>query len=257
MKVRKLFAFLLIHILLITSCSDDNNDTEDTGNNTSANKQPLGTSANELLSSDEFKSARIEIAYVSGFRPSDETMDLLIPFLEERLNKPDGITIVQSVITTDQEAPYDIDKIVAIEDANRTVFNNGDEIGLWIFFSDGNSSSDAGLSVVLGSAYRNTSMILFEKTFMDLVGSNPLDNNRTVLETVTLRHEFGHLFGLVNSGTPLTSDHEDEENERHCNVETCLMYFQTVTNVLSGIEIEDIPNFDPLCIADLQANGGK
>jgi len=257
MKVRKLLVFLIMVTVVVASCEDDDSTRNSNNVENAENRQPLGSSANELLSADEFTSARVEIAYASGFRPTDETIDLVIPFLEERLNKPEGITIVESIISTDQEAPYDIDEIVAIEEANRTVFNNGNEIGIWIFFSDGNSASDQGVfSVILGSAYRNTSMVIFEKTFMDLEAINSLGSDRAIIETVTLRHEFGHLFGLVNSGTPLTSDHEDENNERHCNVEECLMYFQTVTNLLNGIDIEDLPNFDPLCIGDLQANGG-
>ncbi|TVZ51655.1 hypothetical protein [Dokdonia sp. Hel_I_53] len=250
-------SFCLIVISMI-SCNDDDpssNSNESTIGN-EANQQPLGTSASQLLASDTFTSARVEIAYVEGSRPTQETIDLMIPFLEQRLNKPDGITIVQSVISIDQEAPYDINEIVAIEESNRTVFNNGDEIGIWILFADGNSESDSGNSVVLGTAYRNTSMVLFEKTFRDLESTNILNGDRTVIETATLRHEFGHLFGLVNTGTPLTSDHEDEANERHCEVEDCLMYFQTVTSVFDTSGVDNIPDFDSFCIADLQANGG-
>ncbi len=254
MKLNKWLLCCSIISLLVISCTDDDPNPIV---NTTGNKQPLGTSANELLSADIFTSARVEVAYVEGSRPTQETIDLLIPYLEQRLNKPDGITIVQSVITSDQEAPYDINEIVAIEEAQRTVFNSGDEIGIWVFFADGNSQTDSGNSVVLGTAYRNTSMVLFEKTFRDLESSNNLDGDRTIIETATLRHEFGHLFGLVNSGTPLTSNHEDVDNKRHCEVTDCLMYFQTVTNVFDMAGINSIPDFDSLCIADLQANGGK
>ncbi|MFT5751434.1 MAG: hypothetical protein ACI86L_000935, partial [Dokdonia sp.] len=147
-------------------------------------------------------------------------------------------------------------EIVAIEDEHRTVFNNGDEIGVYVFFSNGNSSSNSGNSVVLGTAYRNTSMVIYQKTFIDLANQSTTGINRTLIETSTLRHEFGHIFGLVNTGTPLTSAHEDQNNTRHCNVEECLMYFQTVTNIFNNSNLSSIPDFDPLCIADLQANGG-
>lgn len=257
MKSIKWLSFLFLVLVLTVGCDDDDPTTNppDVDEN-AANKQPLGTSANELLSSDEFTSIRVELAYAEGFRPTQETIDLLVPFLEERLDKPDGITLVESLIETNQEAPYDINEIVAIEEATRTVFNNGDEIGVWLFFSDGRSSGDSGNSVVLGSAYRNTSMVIYEKTFIELANNSTTPINRTLIETSTLRHEFGHIFGLVNVGTPLTSDHEDENNNRHCNVEECLMYFQTVTNVFNNSSLSSIPDFDPLCIADLQSNGG-
>ncbi|AWH74894.1 membrane metalloprotease [Dokdonia sp. Dokd-P16] len=257
MKSLKQLAFLILSLLFIISCDDDDPTTlsSDPTEN-AANKQPLGTSANELLSSDEFTSLRVEIAYPEGFRPTDSTIELLIPFLEERLNKPDGITLVESTITTNTEGPYDINDIVAIEDANRSVFNNGDEMGVWLFFSDESSEGDSDNSVVLGTAYRNTSMVIYEKTFLELANNSTTAISRTLIETSTIRHEFGHIFGLVNGGTPLTSDHHDEENGRHCSVEDCLMYFQTVTTIFNTSNTASLPDFDALCIQDLQANGG-
>lgn len=252
--------FLLVLLIAVGCGSDDESSTpEPEVSNNAANQLPLGTSANELLSATSFTSLRLELAYPEGFRPTQTTIDLIESFLAERLDKPDGFTIVETVIDPSQTAtaPYDINEIVAIEDAHRTVFNNGDEIGVWMFFSDGVSESNSGNSVVLGTAYRNTSMVIYEKTFIDLANNSTTPINRTLLETSTMRHEFGHIFGLVNSGTPLTSDHEDlPENPRHCNVDGCLMFFQTVTSIFNTSDIGSIPDFDPLCIADLQANGG-
>lgn len=252
-----LFSFLSIIFLFIGCNDDDTTTTTDPNEGINAeNRQPLGTSANELLSSDEFTSLRVELAYSEGFRPTQTTINLLVPFLEERLDKPGGITLVESIITSDEEGPYDINEIVAIEDANRTVFNDGDEIGVWLYFSDERSTGDSGNSVVLGTAYRNTSMVVYERTFIE-IGNNPATPiNRTLIESSTIRHEFGHIFGLVNIGTPLTSDHEDENNPRHCNVVGCLMFFQTVTNSFNNGDLDSLANFDPLCIGDLQANGG-
>jgi len=248
---------LLCVAFTVVGCGNDDEGTPpDTNPNAEANQQPLGTSANNLLAATDFRSLRLELAYVEGFRPTQQTIDLIQSFLESRLDKPDGVRIEERVITPTETAPYDINEIVAIEDANRTVFNDGDEIGVWVFFSDGISASNSGNSFVLGTAYRNTSMVIYEKTFIDLANNSNTPINRTLLETSTLRHEFGHIFGLVNSGTPLTSDHEDENNERHCNVEGCLMFFQTVTSIFNTSDVATIPEFDPLCIADLQANGG-
>jgi predicted Zn-dependent protease len=256
-RLRLPIVTLLCVAFTVVGCgSDDEGTPPVTNTNATANQQPLGTSANDLLSDIEFRSLRLELAYADGFRPTQQTIDLIQSFLEERLNKPGGVAIVERIITPTETAPYDINEIVAIEDANRTVFNNGDEIGVWLFFSDGVSSGNSGNSFVLGTAYRNTSMVIYEKTFIDLANTSPTPINRTLLETSTLRHEFGHIFGLVNIGTPLTSEHEDQNNLRHCNVEGCLMFFQTVTSIFNTSDVATIPEFDPLCIADLQANGG-
>jgi hypothetical protein len=250
----------ILALMLFAGCTNDdgNNTTDDPDTEDNiANKQPLGTSANDLLSADNFTSLRVEIAYPDGFRPTDTTIDLIEGFLAGRLDKPDGITIVENLIENpSQTGPYDINEIVEIEDEYRTVFNTEDEIGVWMFFSDQSSSSDSGNSVVLGTAYRNTSVVMFERTFIELANNSPTPINRSLIETATLRHEMGHIFGLVNVGTPLTSDHEDAVNTRHCIVEECLMFFETVTNSFNTSDINAIPDFDPLCIADLQANGG-
>ena len=100
-------------------------------------------------------------------------------------------------------------------------------------------------------------MNYLKKTFQDLESSTSTSIDRTLIETATLRHEFGHIFGLVNLGTPLTSDHEDQENRRHCDVEDCLMFFQTVANVFNTSNVATLPEFDDQCLADLQNNGGK
>jgi hypothetical protein len=253
----KVALLLFLLGMVVISCKKDDDGTETTPDPTNVDNQlPLGTSANALLSADEFTSLRLEIAYPDGFRPTQESIDLIESFLSERLDKPDGITIVENIINPSQNPPYTINEIVAIEDEHRTVFNTGDEIGVYVFFSDGNSASNSGNSVVLGTAYRNTSMVIYQKTFIDLANQSTTGINRTLIETSTLRHEFGHIFGLVNTGTPLTSDHEDQNNTRHCNVEECLMYFQTVTNIFNNSSLSSIPDFDPLCIADMQANGG-
>ena len=248
---------ILLLSVTVLSCKDDEGSSSSSSNENADNKLPLGASANDLLSADTFTKLRLQIAYPDGFRPTQTTIDGIQSFLEARLNKPGGIVLVETIIDPDETGPYDINEIVAIEDEHRTVFNNGDEIGVYVFFSDEASASNSGTGVVLGSAYRNTSMVIYEKTFLDLANNSNSPINRSLIETSTLYHEFGHIFGLVNIGTELTSDHEDPSNNRHCVVEGCLMYFQTVTTIFNTSNIASIPEFDEFCIADLQANGGK
>ena len=74
-----------------------------------------------------------------------------------------------------------------------------------------------------------------------------------------MNHEFGHILGLVNNGTPVQSDHHDTANGAHCDVEDCLMYWQAETSGGLGdlVGMSSPPPLDPQCIDDLQANGGK
>jgi hypothetical protein len=107
-------------------------------------------------------------------------------------------------------------------------------------------------------AYRNTSFVIFEETIQGFSGQ-PLAPGTAVLETTVLNHEFGHLLGLVNAGTPLLSDHQDVAHGRHCTDEDCLMYWTAETgeglvNMISG---GTVPTLDSQCRADLEGNGGK
>jgi len=255
--------FTLIFSILILSCSSDSESSTTTTDPTLANKQALGSSARDFLSAEEFTSMNVEIAYVDGFRPSDATLNNLRSFFSARLNKPDGVTFTETIVPASTVGALNRDEYTEIEEDNRTVFNVGDELGVWVFFTNENSESDEGNSRILGTAYRNTSCIIFGETlraFSSGIGGPSL----TQLETVTTEHEFGHLFGLVNLGTEMVRDHEDETADddggatpnKHCDQENCLMYFQTVADATSTT-MTGLPTFGEFCLEDLRANGGK
>tara|TARA_R110000850_G_scaffold150497_1_gene273253 strand:+ start:163719 stop:164495 length:777 start_codon:yes stop_codon:yes gene_type:complete len=250
------FKILLFTLLFIACKSDDNgNTTEDL---TEANKQSLGASAEDLLSSGDFESLTIEFVYAEGFRPNTQSINDFIAFLEERVNKPTGVSVVETVIEPPANAPFTIQEIVQIEEQNRTQYNSGQNIAVYIFFANGSSSNDTPTKVTLGSAYRNTSIVIYEKTLQNL---NQQGLNLIALETSTLNHEFGHLFGLVNIvEDDIHTEHEDLENAKHCNVEECLMYFESAASRTAVMNRffgkNSVAELDILCIEDLQAKGG-
>lgn len=256
--------FTLILAFLIVSCSGDTTN-ESVVDPKLANTKSLGTSARDFLSADSFTGLNVEIAYVEGFKPSANTLTNLKNFFTARLNKPDGVQFTETVVPATTVGSLSREEYVKIEKDNRTVFNAGDELAVWIFFADQNSEKDEGNSRILGTAYLNTSCIIFEKTlkeFSSRIGGASL----TLLETITTEHEFGHLFGLVNLGTAMVRPHEDQQpdpneddqlkDNKHCNQEDCLMYFQTVGDALGG-RMTTLPTFDEFCLEDLRANGGK
>lgn len=253
--------FYILLLIFIVACSNDDDSAASGTNNTdnpTSHLQGTGTSSNDLLSSTTFKSMVVELVYVQGFEPTQASVDNFVSFLEDRTFKPNGITVEKRAIASPGLSPYTNDEIRAIEDANRTKFNTGDEIAVWAFFADGASASNTGSGVVLGTAYRNTSFVIYQETIEDLSNS-AVEPNRTVLETTVITHEFGHILGLTNLGASLQSAHEDSEHPKHCNVDTCLMYWAAETG--SGIDnligLSQAPQLDAQCIADLQANGGK
>lgn len=257
MKIKN-YLTALCFILLLAGCSTE--DTPGGGNaiNKSDNLKTLGASANDLLSDEKFTSIHVEMVYVTGYEPSAKTIENLKTFLATRTYKPDGVRISKRAVSSSNKAPFDIDEIVEIETDERLIFNAGDEIAVFIYFADGSNEDDDNSTVVLGSAFRNTSMVIYGKTVQNIADRVNAPDKSTVESTV-VNHEFGHLLGLVDLGTPMQTDHQDVDNKAHCNIKDCLM----VANVSFGsglIDVVDnntIPQLDDFCIMDLQANGGK
>jgi len=258
----KKIVYILIFTLAISCSKEDNNINNTTGNNNTANPmshlQATGTSSKDLLSSTTFKSMVIELVYVDGFAPSQTSIDNFVSFLQERTFKPEGITVEKRAISSPGSAPYTTADIRDIEDVNRTKFNSANTIAVWAFFADGTSANNSGNAVVLGTAYRNTSFVIYQKTIQDFSNST-FEPNRAVLETTVINHEFGHILGLTNLGAPLQSSHEDPDHPKHCNEDNCLMFWasETGAGVNNLIGVNQAPQLDAQCIADLQANGGK
>ncbi len=258
--MKKVLSLLTIGLFLsVVSCSKEDDPSDNpVAVNTNTNKQQTGSSANDLLSDKKFKSMVIEVVYVAGFEPSAQSITNFVNFLTARTFKPGGISVIKRAITSPGNATFTTQQIVALEDANRTKYNSGTELAVWAFFADGKSAQDTADGVVLGTAYRNTSFVIFEKTIHGLSDS-AFEPNRTLLETTVITHEFGHILGLTNFGTALQSNHEDAAHPKHCIEKTCLMYWSAeigggIDNMVSS---GSAPQLDAQCIADLRANGGK
>ena len=250
-------------VLILAACSKEDDSQTNTSTDTeniskSENQKATGSSSNDLLSDNTFKSIIIELVYVEGFKPSQNTISNFISFLNSRTYKPNGITVESRAITSPGKSTYTTQDIIAIEDENRTKYNTNNQIAVWAFFADAASANNTDTGVVLGTAYRNTSFVIFEETIQDLSNS-AFEPSRTVLETTVITHEFGHILGLTNLGTNMVTNHEDSDHAKHCNVESCLMYWsaETGSGLSNLIGANSAPQLDAQCIADLRANGGK
>ncbi|MTE27843.1 membrane metalloprotease [Winogradskyella ouciana] len=260
MKFRILYTVLLL--LVIVGCSkDDSVSGNDEGNNpvdVNLNRQAVGSSANDLLSDNTFNEMIIELVYVEGYEPNETTVSNFMNFLQNRVNKPNGITVEKRSIPSPGETIYSIQDIANIEIAERQNYNTEDTIAVWALFIHGESENNTNNNVTLGSAYWNTSFVIFEETVQNFSNST-FEPNRTLLETTVIHHEFGHIFGLTNLGSDMVEDHEDDEHPKHCDVEDCLMFWATESS--AGLDdmlnMNSAPELDSQCIADLQANGGK
>ncbi|WP_198944474.1 hypothetical protein [Robiginitalea sediminis] len=261
------FAGLFLLLLVGVACSkDESPDPEpQPGIDRSANLLATGDSAEDLLTNTDFDNLRIQIAYVNGFRPTDEALANLRNFLLQRTFK-ENITFEFLALPSPDEESLTLQEIAVLENENRTLYNEGRTLAVYIYFADAPADGDDldGGTFTLGAVYRNTSMVIHERTLRSISARSLLISTADV-ETATLNHEFGHLFGLVDLSTPEVNPHEDPEAANHCDIEGCLMQAKLEFGGSAKAVLESraskgeaaVPVLDAECIRDLQAIGGR
>lgn len=249
--------YLLFTILSLTfvaySCSDSGTGPEVDPPQEFNSQAAPGDSAKSYLEGDQYTSLQIEIDYMEGYQPTQQGLNSLQTFLEERLNK-NNITITTSQIAARNGGSYSNDDIAAIEEEERDNYTEAGSSTLHAYFLivDGEYSQ----SNVLGIAYWNTSMAFFGQTIDDISGTPPAAPSEQQVEGTVFRHEMGHNMGLVGNGTPTQSDHKTD-GSAHCTTEGCLMVPAVETGDIFQNFSGEVPELDQLCIEDLQANGGQ
>ncbi len=242
-----------IFVVAVAGCGDGATDPPNGSGSYAHNRAP-GASANDFLSGVDFDRLVVEVQYVAGFRPTDAALQALTTFLQNRLNKRQGVAIqLRPALQIQSQASYSTADVRALEQQHRTSYTSGRTIVAYLLFLDGEF---AGGSNVLGIAYNNTSMAVFAEKIGQFTGG-ALEPSRETVEATVANHEFGHLLGLVNNGSPMQTEHQDEPNGHHCDNGNCLMHYSVrlsdfIANLLGGI-----PQLDQNCLDDLRANGGK
>lgn len=258
---RGIFLFVLCAFpLFITVCSDTAtgpNDKQGPQSESYSHTTQAGTAANDFLADSNFRHLVIEVDYMSGYAPNSQALDSLKAFLEQRLYKTSVDIQDPTEIASRDEERYTADEIRQIEEEERSAFTIGDTLAAYMVIVDGKYEERD----LLGIAYYNTSNAFFGPSYEE-ASSGIGPPSRYQIEAISFRHEFGHLFGLVNipnSGTDMQTPHQDTGNGHHCDNENCLMYYATErTNLITGtLSGEEITPLDANCLADLKANGGR
>lgn len=249
--MRKLLLLAVVFAIAFSACKKDSKHKINKNH-----RQSVGHSAHDLLSDNKYKDLVVEIQYMSEYKPDDAAIDNLKTFLSQRLHK--NVNVTYTEIGAQGKSVYTLDDIHSIEDANRKEFTAKKQIAVYFVFLDGGYSEDSDDSKVLGVAYYNTSMAVFKKSIDDLSGGFGQPSG-IVVETTVINHEFGHILGLVNTGSPMQALHQDVSNGAHCSNQDCLMYWETESgDVVSNLfGMSSAPALDANCLADLQTNGGK
>lgn len=243
---------LFVILFVIASCDMDttrttDDDNDEPGEEFSHTRNP-GTSTEAFLRDDDFTELLVEVQYMTGYRPTDEALQELRSFLEEHLHKAEIIILEPEEIEAAGQDEYTANEIRDLEAEHRQHFSEENTLASYNLIVDG-EYSDAN---VLGIAYYNTSNAFFGRTIHDVSGSPPLNPPREKVEGTVFRHEYGHLFGLVDSGLEMQDDHQ--ENGPHCSEEECVMYYaMTTSDFFANMFDGTIPDLDEFCRADIQA----
>ncbi|MFU8813442.1 MAG: hypothetical protein ACNA78_10795 [Balneolaceae bacterium] len=260
-SLRTSHRFLFFSILIagmamaLYACSDqsvqpiDDNETPPPTEGTFNHKQAPGASNSAFVTDQTFDELVIEIQYMPGAAPRQQSIDNLVDFLSRHIDKSSIIIQDPVEIPSGGQESYTAADVRDLEEEHRQTFTQGNRLASYALFLDGEFSSRN----VLGIAYFNTSTAYFSETIQSISGGLG-QPSRVQIESTVLYHEYGHLFGLVNNGTEMQDDHHDVENGAHCTVEECVMYHAVNTadffaNLFGGT----IPDFESFCQADLAA----
>lgn len=246
---------LLITLLTFAFCSPSCKQEDDGGNPIDVKRTIKPTS---FLSEEYFDKLYVEVQYMPGYKPSDETLSYLKDFLTPLLNKSAGIEVVAAEGPGGGSSSYYVADVRDFEENNRVKEEqDGTQLNAYILITDGEYADNEGDSKVLGIAYGKTSMVLFGPSLDEFTGGIGQPSKEKLSKTV-ICHEFGHVLGLVNTGTEMVSNHQDSEHGAHCDNEDCLMYWTAESSAVVGkLFGGDIPELDANCRADLTAAGGK
>ena len=240
--MRNVVYFFCIMLFLFSCKKETNNDPLALPD--SYSNQAPGKSANDMLTAAKYAALQVQIQYMPGYAFAPETITSLTNFLNSICNKPGGITITQSQIDITGDS-VDDDHIKAIEKKYRTVYTNGTTLAVYVLVTDGfNTTTDSSITNYDGYTFRNTSICVFGKAVSYYTSTHAQLVNS---ECTVIQHEFGHVMGLVNDGSPMQRPHEDAAHQHHCNNMNCLMYY-----IGSGSL-----KLDSNCVSDLKANGSK
>ncbi|MEO6406943.1 MAG: hypothetical protein ABIY51_06745 [Ferruginibacter sp.] len=242
--VKKQLLYLLLPLSIVfMQCSKSDSN----GQQNNLNNRSVGASAKEILTSTTYQSINLQIQYMPGYPPDGTALNNVVTFLNGLINKPNGILISQSAIAGSGKTVLALTEVYDIEKANRTTFTSGSQLGIYLLFVDCKYTD----ATAVGLAYKNTSMVIFGQTVHESSGGIG-QIGRTKLESITEEHEFGHLMGLVDLGSPMQVPHKDA-GSNHCSTPSCLMFATTNLGNITG----PIPVLDAYCKNDLTANGGK
>ena len=212
----------------------------------------VGAMARVLLRASPARRLVVEVAYVSGRKPTQQALDHLTMILRREAIKPDGIITTFGAQLPDSASSYSLEDIVSLEARYRHLHSEGSVATIWIAALNGDYSQASG---TLGLAFRATAAVMFEDQIQQ--AANVFVSSEAIERSV-IAHEIGHLFALVDIGYRSAYDHEDPQHPHHSKYKTSVMYWAiedtSIASILSGGPPDDFDQYDRADLASLRGS---
>lgn len=229
---------------------------------------PMATSrVEDLVRGDVYSHLVLEVDYVDGFAPRPQVVSDIGDDFTAILDKPDGVEAVldHTVESRGSDHAWTGQEIVALSKQEQDLPLDDVTTSVHVLFVDGHSADDTGGSVILGVAYGNDRLVIFEQTIENTCRSGLVPPTLTEslcasAELAIWTHELGHVIGLVDNGLPVVEDHRDPDHGAHDSSDQCVMYWaydggslvdSLASDLIGGNS--DKMSFDAACLADVAA----
>lgn len=201
-------------------------------------ESPSSQPSPRVVFSSSVQQVIIEVDYVPGAEPYLEPLESVgNPFMLtlENLVALFAASPKDIVLPMDYGAmepihvppgPYDGSALVAIADAHRDHEANDRVVSYYAVWLNGFYEKDGRVDeAVLGAALPDYGIVAMFKPAVKQVDHLFAKSLSRFTEQSAFIHEMGHVLGLVDTGLPLASDHEDGEHAGHCSNTDCVMYW--------------------------------
>lgn len=231
-------------LLAATACGDGGPSTPIVDRELPDNPDPPPSSftAADHVTDADYDRLVIEVDFVTERGPhgtalSDVQAALDRMVADGHLAKSAGAAFAldDAIPAGDPDKVWTFAELSAMSAAYRDYDLSDDASAIHILYVDGRYEGDTDQGSVLGFAWGGSWVVMLKDNITRACASSsvlggPLlsglrDRVCARAEASVLLHELGHIFGLVNNGTPMVEDHEDPDHAKHDVDPDCLMYW--------------------------------